>query len=65
MRFLSKSNEDVGWASDDHLRFEYILDQYDANMPQRRTLYIDRLMRELPHLSRHDIVSLLFFADEC
>ena len=49
-------NKDEGWAKDDHLRFQYILDQYRGDIPNRRSLYVDRMMREMPHLSRHDIV---------
>ena len=50
-------NKDEGWVKEDHLRFQYILEQYAVDMPNRRSLYIDRMMREMPHLSRHDIVS--------
>jgi hypothetical protein len=50
-------NKDEGWEKVDHLRFQFILDQYAADIPNRRSLYVDRMMREMPHLSRHDIVS--------
>ncbi|XP_028395006.1 LOW QUALITY PROTEIN: coiled-coil domain-containing protein 148-like [Dendronephthya gigantea] len=48
--------KDEGWERDNHLRFQHILEQYAADMPNRRSLYVDRMLREMPHLTRHDIV---------
>ena len=55
--FRISRNKDEGWVKEDHLRFQYILEQYAVDIPKRRNLYIDRMMREMPHLSRHVIVS--------
>lgn len=45
-----------GWKKDDHLHFQHILDQYPPDTPNRRRLYVDRMIREMPHMSRHMIV---------
>ena len=45
-----------GWSEEDSCRFSLILEQYPADLPGRRKLYIDRLSREIPHKSRADIL---------
>ena len=51
------SLQDGGWSSHDAERFHHIMGQYPTTLPWRRTLLIDRLMREFPHKTRSDIVS--------
>ena len=46
-----------GWSADEWLRLGAILGQYPPNLPNRRSLYIDRLLREFPQKSRTEIVS--------
>lgn len=38
-------------------RFACVLEQYPASLPNRRLMYIDRLLREMPHKTRTEIVS--------
>lgn len=38
-------------------RFAFILEQYPSSLSNRRAVYIDRLLRELPHKTRTEIVS--------
>ncbi|XP_062517764.1 coiled-coil domain-containing protein 148-like [Corticium candelabrum] len=45
-----------GWSHADHLHFCYIIEQYPADIPQRRKLLLDRLHREMPHLARQQLV---------
>ena len=46
-----------GWSNDEWLKLTTIITQYPAEMHNRRTLYIDQLLREFPHRSRAEIVS--------
>ena len=50
------SNPYGGWSADEWLKFTAIIAQYPAKLCNRRTLYIDRLLREFPHKSRAEIV---------
>ena len=52
------SLRDGGWSREDALRYSTILEQYPLSLPDRRTLYIDRMVRELPHKTRAEIVSV-------
>ena len=52
------SLKDGGWSTRDAERFRHIMCQYPMSLPQRRTLLIDRLTRELPHKTRAEIVSI-------
>lgn len=45
-----------GWSGEDHLHFCHIVEQYPADIPQRRSLWMDRLRREMPQLSRQQLV---------
>ena len=40
-------------------RFTCVLEQYPTSLPNRRLMYIDRLLREMPHKTRTEIVSYL------
>ena len=53
------SERDGGWSSGDAERFHYITGQYPSSLMRRRTLLIDRLMRELPHKTRAQIVNII------
>ena len=49
---------DGGWKlEEDRLHFELILEQYPRGVNGYRTLYIDRMLREMSHKTRDDIVS--------
>ena len=50
-------SRDGGWSTGDAERFQHIVSQYPTSLVRRRTLLIDRLMRELPHKTRAEIVS--------
>ena len=39
-------------------RFACVLEQYPTSLPNRRLMYIDRLLREMPHKTRTEIVSM-------
>ena len=45
-----------GWSLRDGERFRHVVRQYPSSLRKRRTLLIDRLTREFPHLTRSDIV---------
>jgi len=38
----------AGWSKDDHKQFCLVLEQYPTSLPQRRSVYMDRLKREFP-----------------
>ena len=38
----------AGWSRDEHKQFCLVLEQYPPNIPNRRSLYMDRLKREFP-----------------
>ena len=38
-------------------RFACVLEQYPASLSNRRLMYIDRLLREMPNKTRTEIVS--------
>lgn len=45
-----------GWSKHDHLHFVHLMEQYPAELPNRRLLYIDRMLREMPHKTRSKLV---------
>ncbi|CAL8267662.1 unnamed protein product [Lota lota] len=45
-----------GWSASDHLCFQWTVGQYGPDLPDRRTLYADMLLRLLPHRSRQDLM---------
>ena len=51
------SLKDGGWSAGDAERFCHIVSQYPTSLVRRRILLVDRLMRELPHKTRAEIVS--------
>lgn len=38
----------AGWSKEEHKQFCLVLDQYPASLPNRRSVYLDRLKREFP-----------------
>ncbi|KAL5496373.1 hypothetical protein EMCRGX_G012641 [Ephydatia muelleri] len=46
-----------GWSELDAAKFTFVMEQYPSSAPGQRALRMDRLMRELPHKSRDDIVA--------
>ncbi|CAD5117599.1 DgyrCDS6355 [Dimorphilus gyrociliatus] len=46
-----------GWNTDEHMNFVHVIDQYTSDLPNRRTLYMDRLKRQFPKKSRTDLVN--------
>ncbi|XP_071803313.1 coiled-coil domain-containing protein 148-like [Asterias amurensis] len=63
LRELDKLHPDVlrsdtgGWSDQDHFAFQAIVDQYPHDLSNRRSLYINRLRRQLPHKTRADVVA--------
>ncbi|KXJ15267.1 coiled-coil domain-containing protein 148 [Exaiptasia diaphana] len=62
LEYLNVKYDDVvccpygNWSKQDHFHFACLMEQYPAEMPNRRTLYIDRMLRELPHKGRNQLV---------
>ncbi|KAK3740895.1 hypothetical protein QZH41_013404 [Actinostola sp. cb2023] len=62
LEYLSVKYDDAvgyplgGWSKQDHFQFVCIMDQYPPEMPNRRYLYIDRMLKELPHKGRSQLV---------
>ena len=48
-----------GWSQSDAARFAFVMEQYTSSAPGQRALRMDRLLRELPHKTRNDIVRFL------
>ncbi|XP_069472495.1 coiled-coil domain-containing protein 148 [Ambystoma mexicanum] len=46
-----------GWKEEDHWVFETVVDQYPSHLQNRRALYLDLLLRLLPHKSRQELVA--------
>ena len=46
------------WSNNDHFVFLYVVEQYTHDISGRRHLYIDRLKRHIPHLTRAQIVGI-------
>ncbi|XP_065052658.1 coiled-coil domain-containing protein 148-like [Rhopilema esculentum] len=44
------------WSANEHLAFQHILEQYADEKHDRRMLYIDRMIRNLPNKTRQEIV---------
>ena len=48
-----------GWSVDDHDMFLYIMETYTHDRGNQRTLYVDCILRCLPHKTQSDIVRFL------
>jgi hypothetical protein len=44
-----------GWSREDHLHFCHIINQYPADVAQRRSLLMNRLHREMPYKSKQQL----------
>ncbi|XP_072042294.1 coiled-coil domain-containing protein 148-like [Amphiura filiformis] len=44
------------WDPNDHFTFQALVEQHSHDLPNRRTLYMDRLRRQLPHKNRTELV---------
>eukprot|EP00106_Octopus_bimaculoides_P004671 XP_014772113.1 PREDICTED: coiled-coil domain-containing protein 148-like [Octopus bimaculoides] len=60
---LKDSNKDIlrhgeygGWSEADHREFVSILDQYSSDNPQKSWLIFDRLMKQMPQISRKELI---------
>ncbi|XP_029645710.2 coiled-coil domain-containing protein 148-like [Octopus sinensis] len=60
---LKDSNRDIlrhgeygGWSEDDHREFVSILEQYSSDNPQKSWLVFDRLMKQMPQISRKELI---------
>ena len=49
-----------GWSKQDHFHFVHLMEQYPVELPNRRMLYMDRMLREMPHKTRTKLVSVAF-----
>ncbi|BFZ01634.1 hypothetical protein BsWGS_04672 [Bradybaena similaris] len=45
-----------GWDPDEHFKFVFIHDQYPVELPNQRTLLLDRLKRHFPNRSLRDLL---------
>jgi len=45
-----------GWSKHDHFHFVHLMEQYPPELPNRRMLYVDRMLREMPHKTRSKLV---------
>ena len=54
------SRQESEWSKEEAERFCHVVGQYPASLMRRRTLLIDRLMREFPCRSRAEIVRYCF-----
>lgn len=52
----AKQGTTGGWSKHDHLHFVHLMEQYPPELPNRRMLYIDRMLRELSHKTRSQLV---------
>ena len=48
-----------GWTAEDDFIYQAVVDQYGYDVPHRRTIYLDRLRRHLPHKTRAKLVSAI------
>ena len=46
------------WSNDEHALFVHICNQYGTISKNKRKLFIDRMKREIPKKSKHEVVSL-------
>lgn len=51
-----KQSSSGGWSKQNHLHFVHLMEQYPPELPNRRMLYIDRMLREMPHKTRSELV---------
>lgn len=51
-----KQSSSGGWSKQNHLHFVHLMEQYPPELPSRRMLYIDRMLREIPHKTRSELV---------
>ena len=51
------SCEHGGWSKYNAEKYQFITEQYPSSLPNRRAVVIDRVKRELPSMTRADIVS--------
>ncbi|XP_032218323.2 coiled-coil domain-containing protein 148 [Nematostella vectensis] len=57
LKYSGADSSDIGgWTKEDHFHFMCILEQYPPELPNRRMLYIDRMLREIPHKTRAELV---------
>ncbi|XP_029461404.1 coiled-coil domain-containing protein 148 [Rhinatrema bivittatum] len=54
---LISIDRNFGWTEEDKWIYQIITDQYSNDVQNRRTLYLDMLLRHLPHKSRFDVVA--------
>ena len=54
--FLFIRSSTGGWSKHDHFHFVYLMEQYPPELPNRRMLYVDRMLREMPHKTRSKLV---------
>ncbi|XP_073503238.1 coiled-coil domain-containing protein 148 isoform X3 [Phyllobates terribilis] len=61
MEELDREHKDIDrdckWSEEDHWIFKAIVSQYPSDFPNRRTLYLDMLLKHLPHKPRSELVS--------
>ncbi|XP_069589077.1 coiled-coil domain-containing protein 148 isoform X1 [Ranitomeya imitator] len=61
MEELDRQHKDIDrdckWSKEDHWIFQAIVTQYPSDLPNRRTLYLDMLLKHLPHKPRQELVS--------
>lgn len=51
-----KQSSSGRWSKQNHLHFVHLMEQYPPELPNRRMLYIDRMLREMPHKTRSELV---------
>lgn len=51
-----KQSSSGGWSKQNHLHFVHLMEQYPPELPNRRMLYIDRMLREMSHKTRSELV---------
>lgn len=52
----AKQSNTGGWSKQDHFHFVHLMEQYPAELPNRRMLYMDRMQREMPLKTRTKLV---------
>ncbi|EDO45780.1 predicted protein, partial [Nematostella vectensis] len=59
LKYSGADSSDIGgWTKEDHFHFMCILEQYPPELPNRRMLYIDRMLREIPHKTRAELAGM-------
>ncbi|XP_067843527.1 coiled-coil domain-containing protein 148-like isoform X2 [Heptranchias perlo] len=53
---LKFTDRNCGWNEEDHWTFQVILDVYSPETPNRNMLYLDMLVRLLPHKSKQELI---------